>query len=291
MRIFVLPPEFNGSKTLRLNRKDSHYLTRVLRLEPGAFIPGRDRSGQLWDLLLSSADPQGVVLTCSPAAEHERSVSDPRVRIHLFQAVCKSKKMDQIIRQATEIGAASITPVITRFTISSGSGSRENFSKQKFERWETIITEAIQQSGSPVLTKLNQPISLEKMIRIVSANDNQTLRTHDGEWEFPSCFGVFFHQELISSQTLADIARDYFLLSKPLPIAAAIGPEGGFSPEEVQNMQKAGMKPAFLKTNILRAETAAVYALAVLQTLLTPLEGEGAAEEDPSSKSSPENLL
>jgi 16S rRNA (uracil1498-N3)-methyltransferase len=268
MRIFVLPPEFNGSKTFRLNRKDSHYLTRVLRLEPGALIPGRDRSGQLWDLLLSSADPQGVLLTCSPAAEHERSVSDPRVRIHLFQAVCKSKKMDQIIRQAAEIGAASITPIITRFTVSSGAGSRENISKQKFERWGTIITEAIQQSGSPILTKLNQPISLEEMIRIVSANDNQSIRNHDGKGEFPGFFGVFFHQERLCSQTLADIARDYSLLSGPLPVAAAVGPEGGFSPEEVENMQKAGMKPAFLKTNILRAETAAVYALAVLQTLL-----------------------
>ncbi len=254
MRIFILPPSFLGTTEFQLDKKDSHYLTRVLRLHIGDVFPGRDRQGNDWDLLLSEIGKQTVLLTCTPAVNltaNEHYVIKKN-SMYLFQCICKGKKMDQIIRQSTEIGVSGITPVNSRYTIPVAD-SFSPVSQQKTQRWEVIIKEALQQSGSQVLTKLHQPQSFNELMDFLV--DDYT--------------GLFFHHEQISSKTLIETISEYKLSEARLPLAILIGPEGGFSPEEVDKMKKTGLKPAFLNTNILRAETAAVYALAAVQTLLS----------------------
>ncbi|NQT58406.1 MAG: 16S rRNA (uracil(1498)-N(3))-methyltransferase [Bacteroidetes bacterium] len=250
MRVFILPPSFSGTKEFQLDNKDSHYLTRVLRLHTGSLFPGRDRQGNDWDLLISEVSKNSVILTCAPAADKHLQTQTPS--ISLFQCICKGKKMDQIVRQSTEIGVNDITPVISRYSLSN-AGSSAQISQQKLQRWEIIIKEALQQSGSPVLTELHKPRSFDKMLEIVE-NGYMCL---------------FFHQEIISSSTMAETLLTYKEEEKRLPLAVIIGPEGGFSEDEVDKMRKTGLKPVFLNTNILRAETAAIYALAAVQTLLS----------------------
>ncbi len=252
MHIFVLPPSFSGTKEFQLDSKDSHYLTRVLRLNAGSLFPGRDRQGNLWDLLISEVDKKFVLLTCTPASDKNTSLTMPS--ISLFQCVCKGKKMDQIIRQATEIGVKEILPVVSRYTLSN-AGSSAHIPLQKVERWEIIIKEALQQSGSPVITELHTPQSFEEMLVFIESR----------------YAGLFFHQEKLSSQSLTERLLEYKDKKgeKQLPLALIIGPEGGFSEKEVEKMRKTGLEPVFLNTNILRAETAAIYALAAVQTLLS----------------------
>jgi 16S rRNA (uracil1498-N3)-methyltransferase len=250
MRVFILPPSFSGTKEFQLDSKDSHYLTRVLRYKTGSVIPGRDRQGNDWDLLISEIDKKFVLLTCSPSAN--KHLHPPIPTISLFQCICKGKKMDQIIRQSTEIGVNEIIPVISRYTLSN-AGSPTQISQQKLQRWEVIIKEALQQSGSPVLTELKTPESFEEMLEMIKNGYT----------------GLFFHQEIISSSTMAETLLPYKEKENRLPMAVIIGPEGGFSESEVDKMRKTGLKPVFLNTNILRAETAVIYALAAVQTLLS----------------------
>ncbi len=250
MRVFILPPSFSGTKEFQLDSKDSHYLTRVLRLQTGSLFPGRDRQGNVWDLLISDVVNNSVLLTCTPAVNRYLQPQIPT--ISLFQCVCKGKKMDQIIRQSTEIGIKEIIPVISRYTLSN-AGSSTQISQQKIQRWEIIIKEALQQSGSPVLTKLFTPRSFDEILEMVSNG----------------YVGLFFHQEIISSSTLTETLLTYKESENRLPLAILIGPEGGFSEKEVDKMRKTGLNPVFLNTNILRAETAAIYALAATQTLLS----------------------
>ncbi len=262
MRRFLLPPDFTGGRTCTLGAKDSHYLIRVLRLGPGALVPGRDRSGRMWDLIIAEADPKAAVLSCTPSGDpvtERSSVSSPApegkppaVPLHLFQSLCKGKKMDSIIRQATEVGAVAVTPITTRFTI-AGHG-RQGIPEGKSGRWQTIVREAIQQSGSPVVTRIEEPLPFSRMLE-----------------EVRGMFGICFHHERLSHTGLGSLTAEYLHTcreqGKILTLALIIGPEGGFAPEEVDAMRSAGIRPVFLETNILRAETAALYALAAVQTL------------------------
>ncbi|MBL7005522.1 MAG: 16S rRNA (uracil(1498)-N(3))-methyltransferase [Spirochaetia bacterium] len=250
MHVFILPQSFSGTGEFQLDSKDSHYLTRVLRLHAGSLFPGRDRQGNLWDLLISEVGKDFVLLTCTPASEKNIFLTMPS--ISLFQCVCKGKKMDQIIRQATEIGVKEILPVISRYTLSN-VGSSADISLQKIERWKIIIKEALQQSGSPIITELHTPQSFDEMLAFIESR----------------YMGFFFHQERLSSSSLTENLLAYKEGKKQLPLAVIIGPEGGFSEQEVEKMKKTGLEPAFLNTNILRAETAAIYALAAVQTLLS----------------------
>lgn len=250
MRVFILPSSFSGTKEFQLDSKDSHYLTRVLRLQTGALFPGRDRQGNDWDLIISEVDKKSVLITCTPAVNKHLQSKIPA--ISLFQCVCKGKKMDQIIRQATEIGVTEIIPVISRYTLSN-AGSSTQISEQKLQRWKLIIKEALQQSGSPILTEIQTSRSFEELLEMVKN----------------SYVGLFFHQEIISSSSLEETLKTYKEKENSLPLAVIIGPEGGFSEKEVDKMRKTGLKPVFLNTNILRAETAAIYALAAAQTLLS----------------------
>ncbi len=253
MRVFILPDTFTGTAQFTLNSKDSHYITRVLRYQVGDLFTGRDRQGDIWNLVISEIHDRAVTLSCS-RGEAAAALSDSDTpELHLFQALCKGRKMDQIIRQATEIGTAAIVPVHSRFTVSAPADSLSK-ARNRYERWETIVKEAMQQSGSPIFTQLHDVLTISEAV------------TYSREQKL---YGIFFHQDPLQDQSLPQLIEGcQQATTQHRGIALFIGPEGGFSAEEVKEMLQAGMHQAYLKTNILRAETAAVYALAVVQALL-----------------------
>jgi len=168
--------------------------------------------------------------------------SNPLPSIFLFQAITKQKKFEQIIRQSTELGVKAIIPVVSKFSTKE---------KIREERCQSMITEAIQQSGSLVATKFEDTISL---LDIPSF------------WEDRGPL-LFFHQNPIEKQErLSSILSTQ---SKYKNIGILIGSEGGFHEEECNFLRKSGFHQLLLETNILRAETAAIYACSVCQFLLT----------------------
>lgn len=257
MRVFLLPKPYNGEHSYCLSGKDYHYLIKVLRLREGAIFAGRDSLGNLYSILVNSIDHKSrrCMITCTPeknTATFSEVIPDGKSlpEIHLYQSILKGKKTDQVVRQITEIGITRFIPVQSEFTVSD---IREKSSRKK-ERWETIRDEALQQSGSAVITKIDEPLMFDKVLE---------------DWDARG-LGIFFHQEALSQGSLSDIIREHATAEHGtfVPIALMIGPEGGFSDDEVQYLLKAGFKAAFLKTNILRAETAAIYASACTQFLL-----------------------
>jgi 16S rRNA (uracil1498-N3)-methyltransferase len=260
MRQYFLDQSFSGQARFVVSGKESQYLTKVLRLKTGQYFPGIDRDGTIWDLQLVSADRQQCVLSCSRAEDGvPRQTTDtlpsfggPFPRIHLYQCVCKGKKVEQIVRQATEIGVHEITLVQSKFCVADHSNKKDKAIAARTERLEAHVKEAIQQSGSPIPTKVNgQAIPLE------------LLPSHWGN----RGLAIFFHQsELASKHTLGSL-----LETVPVddPIAIVIGSEGGLADEECDFLERSGFKPVLLKTNILRAETAAIYAVSSIQVLQT----------------------
>jgi 16S rRNA (uracil1498-N3)-methyltransferase len=121
----------------------------------------------------------------------------------------------------------------------------------KFSRWERIIKEARQQSGSKISTSIRQPLTKNELI-----NYWKELKKNDA-------LGLLFHHEGLEQESLHS-----YLNNIPQVAALAVGPEGGFSGEEVSLFLDNGFKPVTIGDTILRTETAALYCAAAVRTLL-----------------------
>ncbi|MDX9938838.1 MAG: RsmE family RNA methyltransferase [Sphaerochaetaceae bacterium] len=256
MRVYVLPDSFGGNGDLVLSGKDAHYLTKVLRMKEGSLFAGRDKSGRFWDLKLTAVGKGTCTLCCTEAQSDPVSTSDalpsyrgPFPPIHLYQGLCKGKKMEQIVRQATELGVTRIIPFSSRSSVIDLTGKEED----RRQRLVLIAKEALQQSGSPVMTEIAWPIDLSEI---------------PGEWGDRGT-AVLLHQvPKAKEESLPSILRAHRIARDGAPVALVVGPEGGFSDEEASLLTAHGFHPVMLKTNILRAETAAIVATAIVQHLL-----------------------
>jgi 16S rRNA (uracil1498-N3)-methyltransferase len=252
LRQFILPPDFEGQKRYRLGGKDAHYVSRVLRLVAGEGFDARDARGRLWEARVASVEAGSVLLELSPRGAPSGEAADASglsagaapmtgaaCRLSLFQCLPKAGKMDSIVRQAVEAGVFRVQPLFSEHSLPKRT-SRE-------ERWERIVKEARQQSGSPVDTRIEEPKELREAVE---------------EWKGRGP-GFFFHE-----RPLAESSLHRYLNSIPAELAVLVGPEGGLSPSEVAFLLDAGWRPVHLGANVLRADTAAIYAIAAVQILL-----------------------
>jgi 16S rRNA (uracil1498-N3)-methyltransferase len=169
----------------------------------------------------------------------------------LFQALPKAGKMDLIVRQAAEGAVAEIVPFTAEHSIPRPEGGGADVGRLR--RWERIIREARQQSGSRTATALKSPLPLEGLFEYW-----ETLKTRH-----PKALGLLFHQI-----PLAQASLHGYLGSNPEIVVLAIGPEGGFSPAEVSRFLAAGFKPLTIGETVLRTETAALYGAAAIRIIL-----------------------
>ena len=263
MRTFILPPEFNGEHEFKLSAKDTHYLTRVLRMKEGSAFAGRDRKGNGWNLSIILHKQDVCIIGCQQAGPSFTSALEALTAYNLklreilvYSGLCKGKIFDQIIRQATEIGATRIVPLETEHAVVTLAEKDLSSVHAKTARWNTIVKEALQQCGSQVPTEISTPMAIDGMI---------------SEWGNKGPVLVF-HEAPIARQTpLFEVLHN---LPPSLPIALVIGPEGGFSPNEIDRFMSQGFNSILLKTNILRSETAAIYALSVVQSYLEEFRDE-----------------
>ncbi|NCC65578.1 MAG: 16S rRNA (uracil(1498)-N(3))-methyltransferase, partial [Spirochaetia bacterium] len=223
MRQYLLPQTYRGEDSFYLEGKESLYLTKVLRLKVGQQILGRDTNGEVYQLTLIAKEKQGCLLSCKKqkttaliqTTDSLPSYQGPYPKLVLLQCLCKGKKEEQIVRQATELGVSSIALIQSRYCVVDLSDKKEAALQTRFDRLESQIKEAIQQSGSPI------PTSLEKTVIPLSELPR---------WWNNRGLAIFFHQ---SSRTKTQKTITQLLKTHPMDksIAVLIGPEGGFSDE------------------------------------------------------------
>lgn len=277
MRQLVLPvpPDRNG--LVILESREYRYLVQVLRTAAGDVLEVRLPDGSLRSMLVASVDRKQKTVTLSSVGALAQSGADDTARaaeipvspgvsmpppaslppdfprMVLFQWVLKGPKMDQVIRQATETGVVLIVPVagdrcLSRDADAVGSG--------KTERWDRIVREARQQSGSPIPTRVAEPVSVADVPAL---------------WRGLSA-GSTAAALVFTEAPLARKSLHEYLVNGVGLAALAIGPEGGMSARELDLLASAGFSSVHFRTNILRAETAAIYALAAVQCALTESE-------------------
>lgn len=283
MRVLVLEDPLSSDKSFALSQKQSHYLLHVLRMQQGSRLIVRDSEGALYSVKIVSIEDGICSLQDTGETVEQGDIAQSRKlpKILLYQSVLKGKKMDTLIRQAAEIGVQSIIPVMSRHTIPVFT---EKDCEKKKSRWNMVCREALQQSGSPVASRVYDVLPISRIAEFhkkISAEPIPLIYFHHEDIGTPSLLDVIEkivrpHEDqyrnisgenLETSDTL-EVSQKALSLSEPPSAAIAIGPEGGFSDSDTAFLNEAGGNPVFLKTNILRAETAAVYALGAVQTLL-----------------------
>ncbi|MGH0053218.1 MAG: RsmE family RNA methyltransferase [Sphaerochaetaceae bacterium] len=261
MRQYILPETYNGAPSLVLRGKESQYLSRVLRLKKGQQILGRDREGTTYQLTLQQIDKTSCTLLCQKiegdttvySTDVLPSFCGPYPNLVLMQCVCKGKKEEQIIRQATEIGVSQIVLIQSSYCVPDRLDKDEKAITARFDRLNRQVKEALQQSGSPIPTEL--------VPQVVPLSDLPHWWNNRGPV-------LFFHQS-VRTEKQKSFGEYIRTSSMETPIALLVGPEGGFSEEECTFLETAGFHPVLLKTNILRSETAGLYALSALQVHMT----------------------
>ncbi|MDR3129932.1 MAG: 16S rRNA (uracil(1498)-N(3))-methyltransferase [Treponema sp.] len=246
MKQFILSEASDEGGFIRITGKDFHYLARVRRFRPGlvftALIAGKSARIKVISITKNCLTGECLPMTAELSAQ---PVLPPLI---LFQALPKGVKMDLIIRQAAEGGAAEVVPFI-----SARSVPKPRDWETRLERWRRIIREARQQSGSNIDTAVSAPAPLEAALQ-----HWEELRSRHKR---PA--GVLLHHSPLEQGSF-----HRYLSGSPDLTVLAIGPEGGFSPEEISRCIAAGFKSLTMGSAILRVETAALYAQAAVRIIL-----------------------
>lgn len=227
--------------SITLSSEESHHLVAVNRAREGHAVIVFDGRGCEWTCEIREANKRAAILEGKRFFRH----NPLPYRIGLAQAIPKGKGLEGIIRKATEIGIQDVFPLSTERTESRIKSDRE---KTKSDKWQTAAIEGAKQSGNPFLPQIHPIVSLEDFLKddiegyslkLIASLQPNTLSFKDA----------------IASSSDPSNKSGIFL----------VGPEGDFTPLEYDRIADATFQPITLGPYVLKCETAAVSALAILR--------------------------
>jgi 16S rRNA (uracil1498-N3)-methyltransferase len=244
----VFAPDLDPTlRRTELSAEESAHLTRVLRLRAGALVLVFDGRGAQHLAEIATATRSAVTLKLLEPATPAR---ETRVRLALAQAALKGDKMDTVVRDATMMGVSAVHPIVTSRTVVPLSTVEEG---RVMERWRRVAVASAKQCGRAVVPTIAPPCRFEEL---VPDWGDDSLRLMLVE---PSA-GHAWNGSSASNGT-----HDEGLPAEPPHhVLVVIGPEGGWSPEEMTMARDAGFRPWTLGERTLRAESAPLAALSVL---------------------------
>ena len=240
MHRFFLPPENIKNNKVEFPEPVVRQLRNVLRLKPGDLVQVLDNKGSLFTVKLEIMDArsaQGTII------EKTMAIGEPKINIHLYFSLSQREKMEWILQKCTEIGVTAFTPFVSTYSLSREKG----LDASKVRRWEKIIQEAAEQCGRAHIPDLNDLLDLSKTIKKISSKKDINLAAWEGE------------KQNNLRMVLAMVQSNLLVMKK---VNLLIGPEGGFTENEVMQMKTAGCLTFSLGERILRMETAAMAASA-----------------------------
>jgi len=221
--------------TAFIDGSDAKHISQSLRMKVGENLTVCDLAGYDYSCVIASVSPDEIVLRI---IEKTACLSEPYVKISLFQAMPKADKLESIVQKATELGVYEITPVLTSFCVSRPDEKSMN---KKLVRLQKIALEAAKQSGRGIIPQIKPMLSFKQALADMKK----------------SSLPLFFYEH-------AQTPLRERLAVKTENVSILIGSEGGFSDEEAAMAEKAGLFPCSLGARILRCETAPVSALACI---------------------------
>jgi 16S rRNA (uracil1498-N3)-methyltransferase len=242
MRRFFIEPVTDLDSPVLLGREEAHHCLRVLRLQHGDTVELLDGIGGLYRGSIELLG-RGVAIRLQAQVEVEPEPSCP---IWLFQGDLKGKKMDELVQRCTELGVTRFLP----FTSSRSQGRLEPERwARKQQRWHDLVRAACKQS---------------RRLRIMATEQERPIAERLAE-ELPAAALKLLFWEQERTCRLADLD---WQAGCPAVCGVMMGPEGGFSEDEVHLARRHGWTIVGLGSHILRAETATVAAIAIVRHLL-----------------------
>ncbi len=234
-RFFVSETDINGDSCVIFGEEFNH-MVNVLRLKAGDAVilctgDGNDREAEIIEI-----GKRQLLCKIHRTTENE---NEPRLKVTLYMALVKGEKMELIAQKITELGAAGLVPVSTRFTTVKPDTTR-------LDRLEKIALEAAKQCGRAVTLSIGSVIDISKLpAELKEKGYDLVLFPYENERE-------------------AGIKSALKKIGKAEKAAVIIGSEGGFSEDEAESLKNADAISCSLGKRILRAETAAITAVAAV---------------------------
>jgi 16S rRNA (uracil1498-N3)-methyltransferase len=233
-RLFVKSPLRPGEEIV-LGAEQAHYLLNVLRLKAGNRILVFNGTDGEWCAELSAVGKKKAAIVL----EHQTRPQESGPDLHYLFAPLKRGRLDYMAQKATEMGASVLQPVITRRTMAE---------RVKVDRVLANAVEAAEQCGILGVPEVREP---EKLSKLLDAWDERRLL-------------IFADEAAPGASPL-----EALMAAAPRSLAVLIGPEGGFEPEERSRLLKMpSVLPISLGPRVMRADTAAVAALALVNATL-----------------------
>jgi 16S rRNA (uracil1498-N3)-methyltransferase len=241
MNRFFLEPYLITDERVNFPEAVEHQIISVLRLRTGNIVEVLDNQGSLYRVTLDVDVEKRSVM--GQVMNKERVSTEPAVQITLCFGMTNRDKVEWILQKGTEIGISEFSPFISSRTLVQSA----DLSEKKLVRWARIIREAAEQSHRGRLPKLNQPQDFEACLKS-SAVTGSSLSLI--AWEGDDSDQMNIAQSLFGFEGSS--------------IALYVGPEGGFSEEEISFARQAGCRVVTLGDRILRMETAAIVFPAIV---------------------------
>lgn len=211
--------------------EQAHQITAVLRMEPNQPVIVLDNNG--WEYAAVLADVGRKRVTA--VIQHKHPVTtEPASHITLYQSLLKRDNFEWVLQKATELGVSRFVPLITERTVARPP--------KKTDRWQRILTEAAEQSRRGRIPALAAPVTLAQVIGDLPSEHISLI-----PWEEAGAGSI---GEFVGGK-------------RGTAVSLFIGPEGGFTTDEITLAQQHNIQPVTLGQRILRAETAAVTAVAL----------------------------
>ena len=232
-----LVSEDGGTLTGSVSESDHAHITRVLRLGPGDPITVFDEKSFEYEGRIKNISTRNIEVE---VLDSRRAGAEPELELNLFQAILKGNKMDRVVRETTQLGVSAIFPVVSQRTLVRSTA--------KVARWNRIALESTKQCGRTAPPRVAEPADFASSLSLDAASGSEI--------------------KIILHENLADSLGDYMASRdrRAGSINIFVGPEGGFSEEEVSLARENGYEPLGLGKRILRAETASVVGVALLQS-------------------------
>lgn len=236
-RFYSPPSQIIGSQIF-LEADESHHLSRVLRLASGATVFAFDGEGNEYECEIARVDKSVAELRVIARLGDE--VESP-LELTLGQALVKGDKFDLIVQKAVEIGATRIVPLATENSEIKKAEGKE----LRLQRWRRVALEATKQCGRRKLLEITEAVRFDQFCATRSEDLKVILSERGG-------------------RSLRDLSA---MRENVTSVALAVAPEGGWSNAELQTANDNGFTAVFLGNRILRTETAAIAAVALIEHL------------------------
>ena len=242
MRYFFFDKSVLTGETVIIKGPDVHHMRKVLRLKKGDIIGLINGRGNSATAQIEITEPDRVTVQILTRSRH---TEPSRRKLIIAQAFLKDKKMDNLVRQLTELGASIWIPFCSERSVSRPDSHRL---RKRLERWSKISRESLKQCRRGHAMTIEPAESFQDVMQMAQASD---LRI------------IFWEDETRA----IDLSKMNSNRNQIEQIFAVLGPEGGFSSTEVDFAKAHGFITASLGPRILRAQTATVAAVAILQFL------------------------